>query len=42
LQRLAVENADDDVDEVVLRLIERAGARALGELQRDARRSSRP
>jgi len=42
LQRLAVEDADDDVDEVVLRLIERAGARALDELQRDARRSSRP
>ena len=42
LQRLAVEDADDDVDEVVIRLIERAGARALGDLERDARRSSRP
>jgi DNA primase len=42
LQRLAVEDADDDVDEVVVRLIERAGARALADLERDARGSSRP
>lgn len=42
LQRLAVEDADDDVDEVVIRLIERAGARAWAELERDARNSSRP
>ena len=42
LQRLAVEEADDDVDEVVIRLIERAGARAWAELERDARGSSRP
>ncbi|MDQ6617840.1 MAG: DNA primase [Actinomycetota bacterium] len=42
LQRLAVEDADEDVDEVVIRLIERAGGRALADLERDARRSSRP
>jgi len=42
LQRLAVEDADDDVDEVVIRLIERAGARAWAELERDARSASRP
>jgi hypothetical protein len=42
LQRLAVEDADDNVDEVVIRLIERAGARAWAELERDARGSSRP
>jgi DNA primase len=42
LQRLAVEDADEDVDEVVIRLIERAGGRALEDLQREARRSSRP
>jgi hypothetical protein len=42
LQQLAVEDSDDDVDEVVIRLIERAGARALAELERDARGSSRP
>jgi DNA primase len=42
LQRLAVEDADEDVDEVVIRLIERAGARALADLEHDARRSSRP
>ena len=42
IQRLAVEDADDDVDEVVIRLIERAGGRALLDLDRDARRSSRP
>ncbi|HEX3424878.1 MAG TPA: DNA primase [Acidimicrobiales bacterium] len=42
LQRLAVDDADEDVEEVVIRLIERAGARALAELERDARQSSRP
>jgi hypothetical protein len=42
LQRLAVEDADEDVDEVVIRLIERAGARALADLERDARNADRP
>ncbi len=42
LQRLAVEDSDDDVDEVVIRLIERAGKRALKELRREARNSSQP
>lgn len=42
LQRLAVDDADEDADEVVIRLIERSGARALAELERDARQSSRP
>jgi DNA primase len=43
LQRLAVEDAaDDDVDEVIIRLTERAGARALADLDRDARGSARP
>ncbi|HEX3540841.1 MAG TPA: DNA primase [Acidimicrobiales bacterium] len=42
VQRLAVEDTDDDVDEIVIRLIERAGGRALLDLDRDARRSSRP
>lgn len=42
LQRIAVEDADDDVDEVVVRLIEQAGGRALADLERDARRSSSP
>jgi DNA primase len=42
LQRVAVEDADEDVDEVVVRLVERAGGRALADLERDARRSSRP
>jgi hypothetical protein len=42
LQRLAVEDADEDVDDVVIRLIERAGQRALADLERDARAASLP
>jgi DNA primase len=42
LSRLAVEDGDDDVDEVVIRLIERAGRRALTDLERDARSAPRP
>ncbi len=42
LSRLAVDDGDDDVDEVVIRLIEMAGQRALTELERDARGAPRP
>jgi DNA primase len=42
LQQLAVEDVDENIDDVITRLIERAGARALADLERDARQSSRP
>jgi len=42
LQRLAVQDTDDDPDEVIIRLIERAGKRAWAELEREARQSSAP
>lgn len=42
LQRLVVEDTDVDVDEVVIRLLERAGVRAWTELERDARGALRP
>ncbi|MDQ1369757.1 MAG: primase [Acidimicrobiaceae bacterium] len=42
LQRFAVEDANEDVDAVMIELIDRAGKRALAELDREARRSSRP
>jgi DNA primase len=42
LQRLAVEEAEEDVDDVVARLVDRAGQRALVELQREARAASLP
>jgi DNA primase len=42
LQRFAVEDANEDVDFVMIELIDRAGRRALADLDREARRSSRP
>jgi DNA primase len=42
LQRLAVEDADEDPDDVMIRLVERAGARVLVDLQREARASPAP
>jgi hypothetical protein len=42
LQRVAVEDTDEDVDDVIIRLIERAGARAIRELELDARGSAVP
>ena len=42
LQRVAVEDTDEDVDDVIVRLIERAGARAIRELELDARGSAVP
>ena len=42
LQRLAVEEAEEDVDDVLARLIDRGGQRALLELQREARAASVP
>ena len=39
LQRLAVEDTDADVDEVMIRLVERAGQRALPELQAEMRQA---
>jgi DNA primase len=42
LQRLAVEEAEEGVDDVIARLIERATARALSELQREARAAPTP
>jgi DNA primase len=40
LQRLAVEESEDDVDDVVLRLVERAGQRALRDLQQEMRQAT--
>jgi hypothetical protein len=42
LQRLAVEDAEEDPDDVVIRLLERAGARELAQLQREARGAPAP
>jgi DNA primase len=42
LQRLAVEDAEEDADDVMIRLIERAGNRVLAELQREARAAPSP
>jgi DNA primase len=42
LQRLAVEDTDEDPDDVMIRLLERAGDRVLADLQRQARGSSAP
>jgi DNA primase len=39
LQRLAVEEADSEPDDVITRLVQRAGARALAELDAEARQS---
>jgi DNA primase len=42
LQRLAVEDTEEDPDDVMIRLLERAGARALVQLQREARGAPAP
>jgi len=42
LQRVAVEDTEEDPDDVIIRLIERAGSRALSELQREARLTPAP
>jgi DNA primase len=42
LQRLAVEDTDEDADDVMVRLLERSGARVLADLQRQARGSATP
>ena len=42
LQRLAVEEAEEDPDDVLIRLLERAGQRALVDLQRQARATAAP
>jgi DNA primase len=42
LQRLAVEDAEEDPDDVMIRLLERAGARELVRLQREARGAPAP
>ncbi len=42
LQRLAVEEAEEDADDVMIRLIERSGARVLAHLQREARGAANP
>jgi DNA primase len=42
LQRLAVEDTEEDPDDVTIRLLERAGARVLADLQREARSSAAP
>lgn len=42
LQRLAVEDAEEDVDDVIARLVDRSAQRALHEIQREARASSAP
>jgi DNA primase len=42
LQRLAVEDTDEDPDDVMIRLLERSGARVLTDLQRQARGSAAP
>jgi DNA primase len=42
LQRLAVEDAEEDPDDVMIRLLERAGGRVLGDLQREARTAAAP
>jgi DNA primase len=42
LQRLAVEEPEEDPDDVTIRLLERAGARVLAELQSEARSSAAP
>jgi hypothetical protein len=42
LQRLAVEDTEEDPDDVTIRLLERAGARVLADLQSEARSSAAP
>jgi DNA primase len=42
LSRLVVEDSDAEVDEVMVRLVERAGASALRELQADVRQAAEP
>jgi DNA primase len=42
LQRLAVEEAEEDPDDVMIRLIEESGKRVLRELEREARGSGSP
>ncbi|HLY81654.1 MAG TPA: DNA primase [Acidimicrobiales bacterium] len=42
LQRLAVEEAEEDPDDVMIRLLERSGARVLVDLQREARGAPSP
>jgi hypothetical protein len=42
LQRLAVEDTEEDADDVIIRLLERAGSRALADLQLEARSSAAP
>ncbi|HWG73339.1 MAG TPA: DNA primase [Acidimicrobiales bacterium] len=42
LQRLVVEEAEAEADDVLVRLVERAGARALATLQADSRRAADP
>jgi hypothetical protein len=39
IQRLAVEDTDADADDVMIRLVERAGNRALASLQAEMRQS---
>jgi len=42
LQRLAVEDTEEDADDVIIRLLERAGSRVLADLQLEARSSPAP
>jgi DNA primase len=42
LQRLAVEDTEEDADDVIIRLLERAGSRVLADLQLEARSSAAP
>lgn len=42
LQRVAVEDTEEEPDDVIVRLIERAGSRALADLERRARRAPAP
>jgi hypothetical protein len=42
LARLAVEDSEVDADDVMIRLLERAGSRALDQLQREARSAPAP
>jgi predicted transcriptional regulator len=42
LQRFAVEDANEDVDAVMIELIDRAARRVISELEREARQSSQP
>jgi hypothetical protein len=42
LQRLAVEEAEEDADDVMIRLLEECGKRVLRDLEREARGSGSP